>query len=166
MFNVKKTIRLMMRSKGFTLESLAVEYNKLTGANYTYGGIDYKINKEKIRVTEMQVICDILGFEFWLINRETGQKAMPVPVREAMKRIFELRGMSQDSVRREYVSRTGASLSQTGFSAKISKETLRLTELQIVADILSYDVVIINPSTGFEFDENGDAPVRIESLSM
>lgn len=164
MFNVKKTIRLMMKARGFTLDKLAKEYNNLTGADYTYGGMDYKINKEKIRVTEMQVVCDVLNYEFWLINRETKQRSMVIPVKETMRRIFESRGMSQDAVRRAYVERTGAKLGQTGFSAKIAKETLRVTELQVVADILNYDVVIINPSTGLEFNEQGDKPVELGRL--
>ncbi len=165
MFNVKKTLRLMMKKRGFSFRGLAEEYNKLMGTEYTEAAMMYKINHEKIKITEMQVVCGIIGFEFWLINRETNQKAMVVPLKNTLKRIFESKGMSQDAVRREYVERTGDTVGQTGFSTKVTREIMRVTELQVVADILNYDVVIINPATGLEFNEQGDKSVKIGELS-
>lgn len=165
MFNVKKTLRLMMKSRGFSFRALAEKYNELVGTEYTEAAMMYKINHEKIKATEMQVICDIIGFEFWLINRETKQKAMVIPLKETLKRLFESKGVSQDAVRREYCGRTGDTIGQTGFSAKITREIMRVTELQVVADILNYDVVIINPVTGLEFNEQGDKPVKIGGLA-
>lgn len=165
MFDVKKTLRLMMKSRGFSFRELAEKYNELIGTEYTESAMMYKINHEKIKVTEMQIICDIIGFEFWLINRETKQKAMVIPLKETLKRLFESKGMSQDAVRREYCARTGDTIGQTGFSTKVTREIMRVTELQTVADILNYDVVIINPATELEFNEQGDKPVKIGGLS-
>ena len=109
----------------------------------------------------MQVICDILGFEFRMINRDTQQKAMVVPLMETLKRLFDEKGLSQDAVRRLFVEKTGKSIGQTGFSYKVLKENVKVNELFIIADILGYDVVVLNPATGLEFNENGDVSVGL-----
>lgn len=165
MFEIKKTIRLMMKVKGCSFERLAEEFNKLTDAGYSESALRLKINNEKIKATELQVVCDILGYEFWMVNRETKQKRLVVPLKENMKYLFELRGMSQDAVRRAYVEKTGATIGQTGFSSKILKENMKVSELKVIADILDYDVIIVNPVTGLEFNEQGDKPVKIGGLS-
>ena len=110
----------------------------------------------------MQVICDILGFEFWLVNRDTQQKAMVVPLMETLKRLFDEKGLSQDAVRRLFVEKTGKSIGQTGFSSKVLKENVKVTELFVIGEILGYDVVVLNPATGLEFNENGDVRVGLD----
>ena len=162
MFNVKETIKLMMAKKGYSLADICEEYNKKTGADFKRETFFYKFSKETIKATEMQVICDILGFEFWLVNRDTQKKAMVVPLMETLKRLFDEKGLSQDAVRRLFVEKTGKSIGQTGFSSKVLKENVKVTELFVIGEILGYDVVVLNPATGLEFNENGDVSVGLD----
>ena len=84
-----------------------------------------------------------------------------VPVKETLKRLFEENGLSQDAVRRLFVEKTGKSIGQTGFSTKDLKENIKVTDLFVIADILGYDVVILNHATGLEFNENSDVSVGL-----
>jgi len=165
MFEIKKTIRLMMRNKECSFEKLTEEYNKLTGAGYSVSAFRQKINNEKIKATELQIVCDILGYEFWMVNRETKQKRVVIPLNKNMKNLFEMRGMTQDAVRRAYVEKTGVTIGQTGFSTKIIKENMKVSELNVIADILGYDVIIENPVTGLDYNEQGEKAVKIGGIS-
>ena len=42
------------------------------------------------------------------------------------------------------------------------KENVKVTELFVIGEILGYDVVVLNPATGLEFNENGDVSVGLD----
>ena len=39
---------------------------------------------------------------------------------------------------------------------------MKVTELFVIGEILGYDVVVLNPATGLEFNENGDVSVSLD----
>lgn len=74
MKNIKLTIKTMMASRGFTMEQLRKEFNERTGKNYVQQSFSYKINKETIKVSELIVICQILGYNLFIEDANTHER--------------------------------------------------------------------------------------------
>ena len=140
MFEVKKTLKTMMAAKGVTQQKLTDEYNARTGASFTQPSFAYKINKETLKANELQVVCDILGYTPVITK---GNIELPMtPIKEVIESIFETHGVTKEDVRRIYNERTGATYVQPTFAYKINHETFKVNELQVVLDILGYELKI------------------------
>ena len=64
MFEIKKTIRLMMKVKGCSFERLAEEFNKLTDAGYSESALRLKINNEKSKQLNYRLFVTYWGMNF------------------------------------------------------------------------------------------------------
>ena len=140
MIEVKQTVKNMIAAKGITLSKMVEEYNARTGATFTQPSFSYKINKETLKANELQVVCDILGFSPVITK---GNAELPMtPLKEVIESIFEANGVTKEDVRRGFNERTGAKFVQPTFAYKVNHETFKVNELQVVLDILGYELKI------------------------
>ncbi|BAL85143.1 hypothetical protein SELR_pSRC300700 (plasmid) [Selenomonas ruminantium subsp. lactilytica TAM6421] len=140
MIEVKQTVKNMIAAKGITLGKMVEEYNARTGAVFTQQAFSYKIHKETLKANELQVVCDILGFSPVIAK---GNVELPMtPLKEVIESIFEANGVTKEDVRRIFNERTGAKFVQPTFAYKVNHETFKVNELQVVLDILGYELKI------------------------
>lgn len=71
MRDIRKTLRIMMASRNYTMSKLCQEFNEKTGATYSKQSWSYKINKEAIKLNEFIVMCDILGYSIEVEDKES-----------------------------------------------------------------------------------------------
>lgn len=71
MRDIQKTLRMMIAERDFTVTQLCEEYNKRTGASFKKQSFFYKINHETVKLNEFIVICDILGYDLIVEDKES-----------------------------------------------------------------------------------------------
>lgn len=147
MFDVKRTVKAMMGAANLNLRTLAEGYNIVTGQSITPQAMDYKIKNQTIKMVEFVVICDICGFEVQYRDRKTEGVFLAVPVEQQLKLIMEAAGYSQEKLRLEYIEKTSRKLSSSWFNVKITKEAIKVEELQVLVEIMGCDLKVFQRGT-------------------